>query len=166
MHNDPNRSYVSVAYPGRIHRDSAHNTIPAPQVTWPGLRVIGFHREVYYLSAVVCRQSCIQPHDRISGCWFLLTFFSHSSPESVEQRFLSSPASGNRLKRRFRRRTPHLKHFIVKCPSTYSMTDVNLQPHMSPYNNWTPHNSKYDQRAKCWPFHFAKPGIFPCHIVD
>lgn len=48
------------------------------------LSVIGFHQEVYSLSAVVCRQSCIHPCDRISGCWFLLTFFTHSSPVSID----------------------------------------------------------------------------------
>lgn len=70
-------------YPPCLH--SQHDACYTSHVT---VSVIGFHWEMYSLSAVVCRQSCIHPHDRNSGCWFLLMFFSRSSPESVDYFFL------------------------------------------------------------------------------
>lgn len=77
MDDDPNWSHASVF----SRPECTHSQHDAPcDCLW----VIRFPRETYSLSAVVCRQSCIHPHDRNSACWFLVRFFSHSSPASVD----------------------------------------------------------------------------------
>lgn len=143
-----------------------------------------FHCRLDCLSAVVCRQSCIYPWDRISGCWCLLTFLSHSSLCVIFLFFLSISYKWKQILKKsisnpwYIMQSRHKLAFpfaeslssdrltrgniFTSDASTYCKTDINLPPDMPADRDWKLQNSpaltrlysKCDQEAKCWPLCF------------
>lgn len=157
------------------------------------LWVIRFHWETDFLSAVVSRQSCIHPHDKNSKCWFLLMFFSHSSPARFFPLKNAIVLSNRLVKKCFQHGIPHFIqsidaniqyiHYIRYISfSDYKILISNARTSFPSFATWyvfipwlnatqnllalIMFDSKYDREAKCWPFHFAGLCIFSCHIVD